>query len=90
MAARKETEIRRRRPEVDADRRALQLRASDLERNLAAAPSRTWPEAAAKARYLLKMFAITAAAQDPLRQRLIANVLADFKILSGAPAEPSD
>ncbi len=90
MAARKATEIRRRRPEVDADRRALELRAMDLERNLAAAPSQSWPEAADKARYLLTLFATTAAAQDPLRQRLIANVLDDFRILSGVPAEPSD
>ena len=41
-----------------------------------------WHEAAEKARYLLKLFATTQAAQDPRRQKLIATVLADFKRLA--------
>jgi hypothetical protein len=50
---------------------------------LLAAPAAHWQDAAEKARYLLKLFATTLAAQDPRRQKLIAAVLADFKRLSG-------
>jgi hypothetical protein len=39
-------------------------------------------DAAGKARYLLSIFATTPAAQDPRRQRLIADLLADFIRLS--------
>jgi hypothetical protein len=49
---------------------------------LAVAPALTWEDAAGKARYLLSIFATTPAAQDPRRQRLIANLLADFIRLS--------
>ena len=88
VAARRETRIRLRRSEADANLCALQSRALELERTLSATPSRTWPEAAEKARYLLALFATTAPAQDPLRQRLIVRVLEDFKVLSELPAEP--
>jgi len=49
---------------------------------LVAAPALTWEDAAGKARYLLSIFATTPAAQDPRRQRLIADLLADFIRLS--------
>jgi len=42
----------------------------------------TWPEAAAKARYLIQLFAGTAEAQEARRQTLIASVLADLARLS--------
>ena len=37
-----------------------------------------WQDAAAKATYLLELFARTPQADDPRRQRLIASVLEDF------------
>jgi hypothetical protein len=49
---------------------------------LLAAPAANWYEAAEKARYLLKLFAATLAAQDPRRQTLIAAVLDDFRRLA--------
>jgi hypothetical protein len=49
---------------------------------LLAAPAATSPEAAAKARYLLKLFAATPDAQDSRHQQLIAAVLDDFASLS--------
>jgi hypothetical protein len=49
---------------------------------LVAAPATTWPEAAAKARYLIQLFAATSEAQDPRRQKIIASVLADLSRLS--------
>jgi hypothetical protein len=52
-----------------------------LESNLVAAPAADWPEAAEKARYLLKLFGASLAGQDPRRQKA---VLADFDRLSDA------
>lgn len=84
MAAQKATEIRRLLAEVEADERVLRLRQEALEAQLGAAPAATWAAAAEKARYLLNLFASTPAAQDPRRQRLIANVLDDFERLARA------
>jgi hypothetical protein len=47
-----------------------------------AAPATTWPEAAAKAKYLIQLFAATADAQDPRRKKLIASVLDDLARLA--------
>ena len=82
MAAQKATDISRLVAEVEANERSLRQRQDELELQLAAAPALTWEDAAGKARYLLSIFATTPAAQDPRRQRLIANLLADFIRLS--------
>jgi hypothetical protein len=82
MVAQKDTEIRRRLHEVQADQAALRERQAELEKFLVSAPAATWPEAAAKARYLLELFAATPEAQDPRRQKLIAGVIGDFAKLS--------
>jgi hypothetical protein len=42
------------------------------------APAKTWPEAAAKASYLIRLFAATPEAQDPCHQWFIANALDDL------------
>lgn len=81
MAAQKATELRRLLAEVEADAKALQTRQNELEVHLIASPSETWMDAAEKARYLLGLFLTTPAAQDPRRQKLIANVLDDFRRL---------
>ena len=82
MAAQKSTEIRRRLYEVQADQAALRHRQEELESFLIAAPAATWPEAAAKARYLIQLFAATPDAQDARRQELIASALEDLARLS--------
>jgi hypothetical protein len=82
MAAQKSTELRRRLHEVQADQAALRQRQEEFERYALAAPSATWPEAAAKARYLVQLFALTPEAQDPRRQQLIATVLDELSRLS--------
>lgn len=82
MAAQKATEIRRLLAEVEANERALRRHQEDLESQMLAAPAATWPEATEKARYLLNLLASTSIAQDPRRQKLIANVLEDFARLS--------
>lgn len=81
MAAQKATELRRLVAEVDADAKSLRQRQEALEAHLIMSPAETWIDAAEKARYLLGLFAVTAAAQDPRRQKLIADVLADFRRL---------
>jgi len=82
MAAQKSTELRRRLHEVQADQAALRQRQEEFERYALAAPSVAWPEAAAKARYLIQLFAATSEAQDPRRQQLIAKVLDELARLS--------
>jgi hypothetical protein len=82
MTAQKDTESRRRLHDVEADQAALRERQAEMEKFLISAPAETWPEAAAKARYLLELFAATPEAQDPRRKTLIANVLSDFAKLS--------
>ncbi len=82
MAAQKATDLRRLLSEVEANERALRLRQEEFESHLIAAPASNWQEAADKARYLLKLFAGSMAAEDPRRQKLISAVLADFERLS--------
>ena len=90
IAAQKATEIRRLVADVEADAEALRRRQQALEEQLIAAPASSWVEAAGKARYLLGLFASTPAAEDPRRQRLIANVLDDFARLSTAGGSDGD
>ena len=82
MAAQRLTEIRRLLAEVEANEQALRDRQQELETQLLTAPATCWPEAAEKARYLLKLLAGATIAQDPRRQKLIANVLNDFERLT--------
>jgi hypothetical protein len=82
MAAQKSTEIRRRSHEIQADQAALREREEAFERQAIAGPSTTWTEAAAKARYLIELFAATPEARNPRRQELIARVLDDLARLS--------
>ena len=82
MAAQKLTEIRRLLAEVEANEQALRDRQQELETQLLSAPATCWPEAAEKARYLLKLLAAAPIAQDPRRQELIASVLNDFERLT--------
>ena len=87
MAAQKATELRRLVADIETDAKALRARQEALEGQLIAAPATTWVEAAGKARYLLSLFAETAAAQDPRRQLLISNVLNDFVRLAQTSGE---
>ena len=78
MAAQKATDIRRRLHEVQADQAALHHRREEFETLLLAAPAQTWPEAAAKAQYLIQLFAATPDALHPRRGELIAHTLDDI------------
>jgi hypothetical protein len=87
MAAQKATELRRLMSEVSANEELLRSRQKELEEQLLATSATTWAEAADKARYLLSLYASSAAAQDPRRQMLIARVLEDFVRLSSPEAD---
>jgi hypothetical protein len=82
MAAQKATEARRLLAEVTENERQLRGRLDALEKQLSAAPSANWHDAAAKATYLLELFATTPQAQDPRRKQLIDSVLSDFTRLA--------
>jgi hypothetical protein len=86
MAAQRATEIRRRLHEVQADQAALRHRQEELEHFLLAAPAATWPEAAAKARYIIQLYAGTPDGQDPRRRKLITSALDDLARLADQPA----
>ncbi len=89
MAAQRATELRRQRlHEFQADQAALRHRQEELEELLVAAPAETWPEAAAKAQYLIQLFADTPEAQDPRRKELIAHALDDLNRLCDRAKEP--
>ncbi len=82
MAAQKATDIRRVLADVEANARALRERTSELETQLMAVPATSWPEAAAKARYVLNLYVDTLGNQDSRHRELVAAVLADFDRLS--------
>jgi hypothetical protein len=82
MAAQKATGIRRILAEVESNAKALRDRQQVLEEQLLATPAATWPEAAAKARYVLNLYAASLSAQDTQHRDLIAIVLDDFARLS--------
>jgi len=83
LASQKSTEIRRRLQEVEEADAALRLRKDEFESFLITAPATTWPEAAAKARYLLHLFSSSLDPEDTHAQRLIARTLDDLVRLSG-------
>jgi hypothetical protein len=85
MAAQVETEARRHSSAVEADQEALRQGRAEMEQFLFAAPAASWPEAAEKAKYLLRLFAATADAQDPRQKQLIESVLDDFRHLTTEP-----
>jgi hypothetical protein len=83
MAAQKATDIRRVLADVEANAKLLRDRQSAVELQLLDVPAASWPEAAAKARYILNMYAAGLALGDTHHRDLVAAVLADFARLSG-------
>jgi hypothetical protein len=82
MAAQKATDIRRVMAEVEKNARDLRDRQSVLENQLLSAPAASWPDAAAKARYVLNLYAAGLAPADTRHRDLVAAVLSDFARLS--------
>ena len=82
MAEQKATDIRRILAHVENNAKDLRDRQGILENQLLSAPAASWPEAAAKARYVLNLYAAGLAPADTHRRDLVAAVLADFARLS--------
>jgi hypothetical protein len=83
MAAQKATDIRRILADVEADAKLLRDHQGAVEIQLLAVPATSWIEAAAKARYVLNLYAAQLAPADTRNRDLVAAVLADFTRLSG-------
>ncbi|MGJ5024476.1 hypothetical protein ACQR1V_10225 [Bradyrhizobium oligotrophicum] len=83
MSAQKAVDLRRALAEAETHARDLRERQAVLEQHLVAHAAASWPEAAAKARYLLNLYAASLAEQDTRHRELIAAVLADFSRLAG-------
>lgn len=82
MKSQKATDIRRVLAEVEANAKVLRDRQGVLESQLLSSPAASWPEAAAKARYVLNLYAADLAPADTHHRDLVAAVLADFARLS--------
>ena len=90
MVVEKATEVRRQQlHDFQANQAALRRQQEELEKLLLAAPSETWLEVAAKAQYLIQLFAATPEAQDPRRRELIAHALDDLARLCDRATEHS-
>jgi hypothetical protein len=83
MAAQKATDIRRLLADVEANAKLLRDRQGLVEIQVLTVPATSWPEAAAKARYVLNLYAAKLAPDDTHHRDLVAAVLADFTRLSG-------
>ncbi len=82
MAAQKATDIRRILADVENNAKALRDRQRMLEDQLLSVPATSWPEAAAKARYIFNLYVAGLAEADTHHRDLVAAVLADFVRLS--------
>jgi hypothetical protein len=82
MAAQKATDIRRALAEVENNARQLRERQEVLENQLLSVQAASWPEAAAKAKYVLNLYAAELAPGDAHHRDLVAAVFADFARLT--------
>jgi hypothetical protein len=83
MAAQKATDIRRVLADVEANAKLLRDRQGVVEIQLLAVPAASWPEAAAKARYVLNLYAASLPPDDSHHRDLVAAIMADFVRLTG-------
>ena len=83
LAALKATDIRRVIADVETKAKVLRDHQSEVEIQLLAEPAASWTKAAAKARYVLNLYAAQLAPIDTHHRDLVAAVLADFARLSG-------
>lgn len=84
IAAQKATDIRRVIADVEVNARSLRDRQAAVEEQLLLVPAGSWSEAAAKARYVLNLYAASLTPTDTHHRDLIAAIIADFARLSEA------
>src|SRR5260370_17513885 len=80
MAAQKATDIRRILADVENNAKDLGDRQGILENQLLSAPAASWPEAAAKARYVLNLYPPGLAPSDTHHHAMVAALLAPFPL----------
>jgi hypothetical protein len=67
---------------VEKNAKELRDRQAVLEHQLLSTPADSWPEAAAKARYILNLYAASLSPDDSHHRDLVAAVFEDFTRLS--------
>jgi hypothetical protein len=82
MTAQKATDLRRTLMEVENNARELRDRQAHLEGQLLSIPATSWPEAAAKARYILNLYAAGLSPEDARHRDLVTAILDDFTRLA--------
>lgn len=82
MAAQKATDLRRVLADAENHTKELRDRQRILESQLLSAAAASWPEAAARARYVLNLYAAGLGSEDAHHRDLVAAVFADFDRLS--------
>jgi hypothetical protein len=82
MAAQKATDLRRVLAEVESNAKELRDRQAHFENQLLSMPATSWPDAAAKARYVLNLYAAGLSAEDTRHRDLVAAILEDFARLA--------
>jgi hypothetical protein len=82
MAAQKATDIRRTLADIENNARRLREQQGALESQLLSVQATSWPEAAAKARYVLNLYAAGLSPADAHHRDLVAAVFADFARLT--------
>jgi hypothetical protein len=83
MAAQKATNIRRALAEVEKNAKDLRDREAILENELLSVPASSWSDAAAKARYVLNLYAAGLSPDDTHHRDLVAAIVKDFARLAG-------
>lgn len=78
MAAQKATGLRRILADAETHAAILRERQLQIEAELLETPATSWPEAAAKARYILNLYYATLGVHDTHHRDLVASVLKDF------------
>ena len=82
MAAQKATDLRRVLAEVESNAKDLRDRQVRFESQLLSEPAASWPDAAAKARYVLNLYAAGLSPEDTRHRDLVAAILDDFARLT--------
>jgi hypothetical protein len=83
MAAQKATDLRRALAEVELHVRELREREAELENRMMTVPATSWPEAAAKARYLLNLYVASLPSEDTRHRASVSALFDDFLRLGG-------
>lgn len=76
------TDLRRSLANAESNARVLRERQAPLENELMLIPATSWPEAVAKASYVVNLYAARLSLADTHHRDLVAAIFADFARLS--------